>query len=156
MKRQTSLAYPALSLGTCTHCPLNLAPRFHAADDVEEIQGAVRTAIQQCCVQLKSKIAKQQAAREQRQRKKNLTKYIPNVAAALYTVLQAVAVRREEGPAGGKGTISRAAALMLCLPGTAAAHAGLVTHLSLCSASIPSPFSAATKQLSFETEICSR
>ena len=45
-----------------------------AADDVEEIQAAVRAAIQACCVQLKSKIARAQAAREQRQRKKNLTK----------------------------------------------------------------------------------
>lgn len=67
---------------------------------MEEIQAAVRTAIQQCCSQLKSKIAKQQAAREQRQRKKNLTKYIPNVAAALFTVLQAVSQRQEAGPAG--------------------------------------------------------
>jgi hypothetical protein len=68
---------------------------------VEEIQGAVRTAIQQCCVQLKSKITRAQAAREQRQRKKNLTKYIPNVAAALFTVLQAVAARPAEGQAAG-------------------------------------------------------
>ena len=61
----------------------------------------MRTAIQQCCVQLKSKITRAQAAREQRQRKKNLTKYIPNVAAALFTVLQAVAARPAEGQAAG-------------------------------------------------------
>lgn len=67
---------------------------------MEEIQLAVRTAIQQCCVQLKNKITKQQAARDQRQRKKNLTKYIPNVAAALFTVLQAVADRKEDEQAG--------------------------------------------------------
>lgn len=85
---------------------------------MEEIQSAVRTAIQQCCVQLKSKIARQQAAREQRQRKKNLTKYIPNVASALYTVLQAVAARRGQGPAGELVGSSEAAdpPCLLCPP----------------------------------------
>lgn len=80
------------------HPPPFLPPG--AADDVEEIQQAVRTAIQACCLQLKSKIAKQQAAREQRQRKKNLTKYIPNVAAALMPVLEALAERQEGAAAG--------------------------------------------------------
>ena len=84
-----------------------------AADDVEEIQAAVRAAIQQCCVQLKSKIARQQAAREQKLRKKNLTKYIPNVAAAVYTVLQAVAKRRDDA-AGGAAGLSAASGLACC------------------------------------------
>ncbi|KAI3432870.1 hypothetical protein D9Q98_010453 [Chlorella vulgaris] len=79
-----------------TKIPFKGAGKEYIADDVEEIQLAVRTAIQQCCVQLKNKITKQQAARDQRQRKKNLTKYIPNVAAALFTVLQAVADRKED------------------------------------------------------------
>ena len=88
---------------------------------MEEIQGAVRTAIQQCCVQLKSKITRAQAAREQRQRKKNLTKYIPNVAAALFTVLQAVAARPAEGQAAGtcrnllRGTCYSVPLLPACL-----------------------------------------
>lgn len=77
----------------------------------------MRSAIQQCCVQLKNKIAKQQAAREQRQRKKNLTKYIPNVAAALFTVLRAVAARSDGGPEGGSmpGGISETWALGRCV-----------------------------------------
>lgn len=74
---------------------LHLTPRvcgcLCAADDVEEIQAAVKSAIQQCGVQLKQKIVRAQAAREQRQRKKNLTKYIPNVAAAVHTVLLSMA-----------------------------------------------------------------
>jgi hypothetical protein len=57
----------------------------------------VKAAIQQCCLQLKSKIARQAAAKEQRQRKRNLTKYIPNVAAALHTVLQSMVARGGEG-----------------------------------------------------------
>lgn len=39
-------------------------------------------------VQLKSKITRQLAAREQQQRRKNLTKYIPNAASAIFKVLQ--------------------------------------------------------------------
>jgi DNA topoisomerase VI subunit B len=58
---------------------------------VEEIQAAVRSAIQQCGVQLKQKIARAQAAREQRQRKRNLVKYVPNVAAAVAAVLRSMA-----------------------------------------------------------------
>ncbi|PRW61315.1 DNA topoisomerase 6 subunit B [Chlorella sorokiniana] len=77
-----------------TKIPFKGAGKEYIADDVEEIQAAVRAAIQACCLQLKSKIARQQAAREQRQRKKNLTKYIPNVAAALFAVLETVAEQR--------------------------------------------------------------
>ncbi len=36
------------------------------------------------------KIAKQQAAREQKLRRKNLTKYVPNAASAVYKVLQSM------------------------------------------------------------------
>lgn len=42
-------------------------------------------------VQLKVKITRQQAAREQKLRRKNLTKYIPNAAAAVFKVLQSMA-----------------------------------------------------------------
>ena len=42
-------------------------------------------------VQLKVKILRQQAAREQKLRRKNLTKYIPNAAAAVFKVLQSMA-----------------------------------------------------------------
>ncbi len=106
----------------------------------------MRTAIQACCLQLKSKIAKQQAAREQRQRKKNLTKYIPNVAAALFTVLQSVAGQRgggsgsdgadgseqQPGPAG-KGTQHIAARApcyaVLCHPGPGCLLPSIVCHV---------------------------
>ncbi len=37
------------------------------------------------------KISKAAAAREQKQRRKNLTKYIPNAAAAVFAVLRAMA-----------------------------------------------------------------
>lgn len=41
-------------------------------------------------LQLKVKIAKQQAAKEQKLRRKNLTKYIPNAAAAVFKILQSM------------------------------------------------------------------
>lgn len=42
-------------------------------------------------MQLKVKITRQQAAREQKLRRKNLTKYIPNAAAAVFKVMQSMA-----------------------------------------------------------------
>lgn len=41
-----------------------------------------------CTLQLKVKITKQQAAKEQKQRRKNLIKYVPNAAAAVFKVLR--------------------------------------------------------------------
>jgi DNA topoisomerase-6 subunit B len=73
-----------------TKIPFKGAGKEYIADDVQEIQNAVRSSIQQCCVQLKQKIVRAQAARERRQRKKNLSKYIPNIAAAVHTVLRAM------------------------------------------------------------------
>ncbi|KAK2080322.1 hypothetical protein QBZ16_000175 [Prototheca wickerhamii] len=76
-----------------TKIPFKGAGKEYIADDVEEMQVAVKTAIQACCLQLRSKLVKQAAAKEQAQRKRVLTKYIPNVAAAVFTVLRDVAGR---------------------------------------------------------------
>ena len=46
-------------------------------------------------LQLKVKIARQQALKEQKLRKRNLTKYIPNAAAAVFTVCP---LEREQQP----------------------------------------------------------
>ena len=59
------------SLSTCTGAP-----------------DGFRTTAHLSCVQLKVKIGKQQAAKEQKLRRKNLTKYVPNAAAAVFKVLQ--------------------------------------------------------------------
>jgi DNA topoisomerase VI B subunit len=76
-----------------TKIPFKGAGKEYMADDVEEIQAAVRAAIQACGLQLKQKIARAQAAKEQRQRKRNLVKYIPNVAAAVQAVLLSMAAK---------------------------------------------------------------
>jgi len=78
-----------------TKIPFKGAGKEYMADDVEEIQAAVKSAIQQCGVQLKAKIVRAQAAREQKLRKKNLTKYIPNVAAAVHAVLNSMAAEKD-------------------------------------------------------------
>ncbi|KAK2985671.1 hypothetical protein RJ640_026355 [Escallonia rubra] len=48
----------------------------------------LQTSIQQCCIQLKSKIVKKIQAREQQERKRNLSKYIPDATNAIYEVLK--------------------------------------------------------------------
>ncbi|GFR50834.1 hypothetical protein Agub_g13107 [Astrephomene gubernaculifera] len=85
-----------------TKIPFKGAGKEYIGDDVEEMVAAVKSAIQACCVQLKAKIVKQLAAKEQKLRKRNLTKYIPDVANAIYSVLERMA-QREEGAGGGGG-----------------------------------------------------
>ena len=81
-----------------TKIPFKGAGKEYVGDDVDEMVAAVKSAIAACGLQLKAKIARQQAAREHQQRKRNLTKYIPNAAAALFKVLEAMAGAPPKGP----------------------------------------------------------
>lgn len=74
-----------------TKIPFKGTGKEYIGDDITEIASAVKSAIQQCCVQLKSKIVKKMQAREQQERKRNLSKYIPDVTGALYDVLKGMA-----------------------------------------------------------------
>lgn len=58
----------------------------------------MKHAIQQCGVQLKAKIQRAIAGREQKQRKRNLTKYIPDACNAIWGVLEAMAEQQPHGP----------------------------------------------------------
>lgn len=49
---------------------------------------SIKSAIQQCCIQLKSKIVKRLQAREQQERKRSLSRYIPDATGAVYEVLK--------------------------------------------------------------------
>ncbi|GAB4856080.1 DNA topoisomerase 6 subunit B [Ancistrocladus abbreviatus] len=71
-----------------TKIPFKGTGKEYIGDDISEIASAVKTAIQQCCVQLKSKIVKKIQAREQQERKRNLSKYIPDATNAIYDVLR--------------------------------------------------------------------
>ncbi|KAK8520560.1 hypothetical protein V6N12_004495 [Hibiscus sabdariffa] len=89
-----------------TKIPFKGTGKEYIGDDISEIATAVKSAIQQCCIQLKSKIVKKMQAREQQERKRNLSKYIPDATNAVYDVLKEMAKsnsskkkRYEEGDA---------------------------------------------------------
>ncbi|XP_047955116.1 DNA topoisomerase 6 subunit B isoform X1 [Salvia hispanica] len=71
-----------------TKIPFKGTGKEYIGDDISEIASAVKTAIQQCCIQLKSKIVKRIQAREQQERKRSLNKYIPNATSAIYEILK--------------------------------------------------------------------
>ncbi|KAJ7561257.1 hypothetical protein O6H91_03G020500 [Diphasiastrum complanatum] len=74
-----------------TKIPFKGTGKEYIGDDIKEIASAVKSAIQQCCIQLKSKIVRQQQAHDRQQRKRNLSKYIPDVSRAIYGVLMEMA-----------------------------------------------------------------
>ncbi|XLT01502.1 hypothetical protein HN51_050853 [Arachis hypogaea] len=66
--------------------------QFHIILKVNNIKVLfLQYSIQQCCIQLKSKIVKKMQAREQQERKRNLSKYIPDATGAVYNVLKDMA-----------------------------------------------------------------
>ncbi|KAK9673693.1 hypothetical protein RND81_12G183800 [Saponaria officinalis] len=71
-----------------TKIPFKGTGKEYIGDDISEIASAVKSALQQCCIQLKSKIVKKIQAREQQERKRNMSKYIPSAADAIYDVLR--------------------------------------------------------------------
>nr|GMD20648.1 DNA topoisomerase 6 subunit B isoform X1 [Ipomoea batatas] len=74
-----------------TKIPFKGTGKEYIGDDISEIASAVKTAIRQCCSQLKSKIVKRIQAREQQERKRNLSRYIPNASNAIFDVLKDMA-----------------------------------------------------------------
>lgn len=74
-----------------TKIPFKGTGKEYIGDDISEIATAVKSAVQQCCIQLKSKIVKKIQAREQQERKRNLSKYIPDATNAVYDVLKEMA-----------------------------------------------------------------
>ncbi|XP_059429469.1 DNA topoisomerase 6 subunit B isoform X2 [Corylus avellana] len=74
-----------------TKIPFKGTGKEYIGDDISEIATAVKSAIQQCCIQLKSKIMKKMQAREQQERKRNLNRYIPDATGAVYDVLKDMA-----------------------------------------------------------------
>lgn len=74
-----------------TKIPFKGTGKEYIGDDISEIASAVKSSIQQCCIQLKSKIVKKIQARVQQERKRNLSKYIPDATGAIYDVLREMA-----------------------------------------------------------------
>ncbi|KAJ0704591.1 putative DNA topoisomerase (ATP-hydrolyzing) [Helianthus annuus] len=71
-----------------TKIPFKGTGKEYIGDDISEIATAVKTSIRQCCAQLKSKIVKKIQAREQQERKRNLSKYIGDATGAIYEILK--------------------------------------------------------------------
>ena len=87
--------------------PFKGTGKEYIGDDIPEVQAAVKRAIERCCLQLKAKIARQRALAEEKEKRKNLTKYIPDVSRALFGMLEALSKEEEDGgddvAAGGGG-----------------------------------------------------
>eukprot|EP00268_Persea_americana_P047268 TRINITY_DN4914_c0_g1_i12.p1 TRINITY_DN4914_c0_g1~~TRINITY_DN4914_c0_g1_i12.p1 ORF type:complete len:313 (-),score=56.69 TRINITY_DN4914_c0_g1_i12:306-1244(-) len=79
-----------------TKIPFKGTGKEYIGDDISEIASAVKAAIKQCCSQLKSKIVKKMQARERQERKRNLTRYIPDASKAIFDVLKEMAQGREK------------------------------------------------------------
>ncbi|MEW5305936.1 MAG: hypothetical protein WDW36_008446 [Sanguina aurantia] len=84
-----------------TKIPFKGAGKEYIGDDIEEMVGAVKGAIQACCLQLKAKISRAQSAKEQESRKRNLTRYIPDVTSSIIKVLEKMAAGGSAAAAGG-------------------------------------------------------
>ncbi|XP_064973716.1 DNA topoisomerase 6 subunit B-like isoform X2 [Musa acuminata AAA Group] len=78
-----------------TKVPFKGTGKEYIGDDITEISSAVKSAIKQCCLQLRSKIVKKLQARERQERKRNLTRYIPDASRAIMEVLEEMAQNYE-------------------------------------------------------------
>lgn len=74
-----------------TKIPFKGTGKEYIGDDITEIASAVKSALQQCCNQLKTKIVKKLQARERQDRKRNITRYIPDATRAVMEVLSEMA-----------------------------------------------------------------
>ncbi|CAM9156515.1 unnamed protein product [Ectocarpus sp. 6 AP-2014] len=99
-----------------TKIPFKGTSKEYIGDDTEEIKKAVKHALQQCCQQLRTHLLRRNALREQKERKKVLTKasnsYIPDVSRAVFGLLTAMQKRvrdGEEDKGGGAGGASKRA-----------------------------------------------
>lgn len=70
-----------------TRIPFKGTGKEYIADDAEALQRSVRKAIMACGVQLRAKLARKAAARERAARRRNLARYVPDVARALVAML---------------------------------------------------------------------
>ena len=96
-----------------TKIPFKGTSKEYIGDDKDVLHDCIKKAITNCCLQLKRRIASQQAARTKADRKKQMAKYIPDVARSLMSVLNAMTNPDGAGPSilNGKMTIEEAEAI---------------------------------------------
>lgn len=79
-----------------TKIPFKGTGKEYIGDDIAEVRDAVKEAVAACCGQLRVKLQRAAEARERASRRKNLTRYIPDVTRALMGNLKAVLARAQE------------------------------------------------------------
>ncbi|CAM9687130.1 unnamed protein product, partial [Pylaiella littoralis] len=92
-----------------TKIPFKGTSKEYIGDDTEEIKKAVKRALQQCCLQLKAHLLRRNALRDQKERKKVLTKYIPDVSRAVFGLLTAMQKRARDTEEENDGEVSKRA-----------------------------------------------
>jgi DNA topoisomerase VI subunit B len=73
-----------------TKVPFKGTGKEYIGDDAESIKVAVKRALTQCCIQLKSKLVRRAAIKDAADRKQSIIKYAPDVANALAKVFESV------------------------------------------------------------------
>ncbi len=89
-----------------TRIPFKGTSKEYIGDDSKEIKLSVKRALEGCCRQLKSNLAAKLNQKEEAERKKSLTKYIPDISRSLFNVLKKMAVKRNV-TGSPKGTTNR-------------------------------------------------
>lgn len=84
-----------------TKIPFKGTGKEYIGDDITEIQTSVKRALQNCCQQLRTHLAKKHALRDIKERKSKLIKYIPDVGRSLFGILEGMRKRRLEAPTTG-------------------------------------------------------
>jgi DNA topoisomerase VI subunit B len=79
-----------------TKVPFKGTGKEYIGDDIHEIRDAVKAALQACCSQLRTKLARAAELRDRAGRRKTLTRYIPDVTRALLANLKSVQARAAE------------------------------------------------------------
>jgi DNA topoisomerase VI subunit B len=74
-----------------TKIPFKGTSKEYIGNDNGVMSDTIKKAITRCCIQIKSKIAKRETIKRQRDRKRNMTKYVPDVTRAIMAVLGAIA-----------------------------------------------------------------
>lgn len=82
-----------------TKVPFKGTGKEYIGDDAESIKAAVKRALTQCCIQLKSKLVRRAAIKDAADRKQSIIKYAPDVANALAKVFESVGSDADENVA---------------------------------------------------------
>ena len=73
-----------------TKIPYGGPNKEYIGDEDESLQKAVRDSIMKCCIQLKARLVRSEAMRQQRDRQESLRRYIPHVARSLCGILESM------------------------------------------------------------------